>query len=71
MKVSYTTGQSTSPACGYQAGVSDVGTKDLIVNNEISGAGYTPISGDCAGTPAAFIRSIDADSSARGLSSNK
>jgi len=69
--VTNTTGQSMSPACGYQAGISDVGTKDLIVNNEISGVGYTPISGDCAGTPAAFVRFIDADPSARGLKSNK
>jgi parallel beta-helix repeat protein len=69
--VTNTTGQTISPACGYQAGISDVGTKDLIVNNEISGAGYTPISGDCAGTPAAFVRVIDADPSARGVSSNK
>ena len=69
--VTNTTGQTISPACGYQAGVSDFGTKDLIVNNEVSGTGYTPISGDCAGTPAAFVRSIDAVPSARGLSSNK
>jgi parallel beta-helix repeat protein len=69
--VTNTTGQTTSPPCGYQAGVSDFGTKDLIVNNEVSGAGYTPVSGDCAGTPAAFVRSIDAVPSARGVSSNK
>ena len=73
--VTNTTGQSTSTstsaACGYQAGISDVGSKDLIVNNEISGVGYTPISGDCAGTPAAFVRFIDADPSARGVKSNK
>jgi hypothetical protein len=69
--VTNTTGQTMSPPCGYQAGISDVGTKDLIVNNSISGAGYTPISGDCAGTPAAFVRFIDADPSARGVSSNK
>jgi hypothetical protein len=69
--VTNTTGQTMSPACGYQAGISDVGTKDLIVNNEITGAGYTPVSGDCAGTPAAFVRFIDADPSARGVKSNK
>jgi hypothetical protein len=69
--VTNTTGQSISPACGYQAGISDVGTKDLIVNNDISGAGYTPISGDCAGTPAAIVRFVDADPSARGVSSNR
>ena len=67
--VTNTTGQNAT--CGYQAGISDVGTKDLIVNNEISGAGYTPISGDCAGSPAAFVRFIDADPSARGIKSNK
>jgi hypothetical protein len=67
--VTNTTGQS--PTCGYQAGISDVGTKDLIVNNSISGVGYTPVSGDCLGSPAAFVRSIDADVSARGVSSNK
>ena len=67
--ITNTTGQT--PTCGYQAGISDLGTKDLIVNNDISGAGYTPVSGDCAGTPAAFVRSIDADPSARGVSSNK
>ena len=31
-----------SATCGYQAGVSDVGHKDAIVNNKISGLGYTP-----------------------------
>jgi hypothetical protein len=67
--VTNTTGDTAT--CGYQAGVSDVGTKDGIVNNTISGIGYTPITGDCAGTPAAFVRSIDADSSARAVSSNK
>jgi hypothetical protein len=67
--VTNTSGQNA--ACGYQAGISDVGTKDLIVNNEISGTGYTPISGDCAGTPTAFVRFIDADPSARGIKSNK
>ena len=67
--VTNTTGQNAT--CGYQAGISDVGTKDLIVNNEISGAGYTPVSGDCAGSPAAFVRFIDADPSTRGLNSNK
>jgi hypothetical protein len=69
--ITNTTGDSMSPACGYQAGISDVGTKDLIVNNSISGLGYTPVSGDCFGTPAAFVRFIDADASARGVSSNK
>ena len=67
--VTNTTGYSAT--CGYQAGVADVGHKDLIVNNEISGVGYTPVAGDCSGVPAAFVRRIDADSSARGVSSNK
>jgi len=68
--VTNTTGYSA--ICGYQAGISDVGTKDLIVNNSISGFGYTPQSGgDCTGTPPAFLRFIDADASARGVNSNK
>lgn len=59
-------------ACGYQAGVADVGHKDLIVNNSISGVGYTPqVAGDCGGTPPAFLRFIDVDSSTRGVPSNK
>jgi hypothetical protein len=58
--------------CGYQAGVSDVGHKDLIVNNKVSGFGYTPTpTGDCTGTHPAFLRFIDLDSSARGAPSNK
>jgi parallel beta-helix repeat protein len=57
--------------CGYQAGVSDVGTKDAIVNNTISGFGYTPQAGDCLGTSHAFLRFVDAGSSARGVGSNK
>jgi len=67
--VTNTTG--TSSTCGYQAGVSDNGKKDLIVNNTISGLGYTPVSGDCDGTPAAFVRAIDLLSKARGVPSNK
>ena len=67
--VTNTTGENAT--CGYQAGVSDVGTKDQIVNNSISGLGYTPVSGDCNGTPKAFVRSVDAGSSARGVGSNK
>lgn len=68
--VTNTTGDS--PTCGYQAAVSDVGTKDGIVNNSISGVGYTPtVGGDCTGTPSAFLRFIDAGSSARAVNSNK
>jgi hypothetical protein len=67
--VTNTTGYNAT--CGYQAGISDVGHKDLIVNNSISGLGYTPVSGDCGGTPPAFLRRVDIDSSARGVPSNK
>jgi hypothetical protein len=70
--VTNTTGDTVSPACGYQAGVSDVGHRDAIVNNSISGFGYTPTaSGDCTGPHPAFLRFIDTDSSARALPSNK
>lgn len=68
--VTNTTGFSAT--CGYQAGIADVGIKDLIVNNSISGLGYTPTAGgDCTGSMPAFLRFIDADPSARGVSSNK
>jgi hypothetical protein len=44
----------------------------VIVNNTISGFGYTQqAGGDCTGTPPAFLRFIDAGSSAHGVSSNK
>ena len=63
--VTNTTGFNAS--CGYQAGIADNGKKDLIVNNAISGLGYTKVAGDCP-----FLRFIDLTSSkARGLSSNK
>jgi Periplasmic copper-binding protein (NosD) len=67
--VTNTTGYSS--VCGYQAGVADVGTKDGIINNSISGFGYTPTAGDCPGSMPAFLHFIDASSSARGVSSNK
>jgi hypothetical protein len=68
--VTNTTGYSA--ACGYQVGIADVGHKDLIVNNKISGAGYTQQNPDCSGTPApAYLRFIDLDSSTRGAPSNK
>jgi hypothetical protein len=67
--VTNTTGYSAT--CGYQAGIADVGHRDLIVNNSISGVGYTPQVPDCSGTPQAFLRFIDLDSSARGVPSNK
>jgi parallel beta-helix repeat protein len=66
--VTNTSGQNAT--CGYQAGISDFGNRDLIVNNSISGVGYTPVSGDCGGTPAAFLRFIDADTSAHVAGSN-
>jgi parallel beta-helix repeat protein len=67
--VTNTTGWDAN--CGYQAGVSDVGHKDAIVNNTIGGIGYTPVKDDCTGTAHAVLRFIDADSSARGVGSNK
>jgi hypothetical protein len=68
--VTNTTGYNAT--CGYQAGISDVGHKDQIVNNMVSGVGYTPqAAGDCLGTPPAFLRFLDVDSSARGVPSNK
>lgn len=41
---------------GYQAGVSDVGNNDKIINNTISGAGYDPLA-----NPSAYTVNIDAD----------
>lgn len=38
--VTNTTGFSTTPACGYQAGISDLGNHDVLALNSISGAGY-------------------------------
>ena len=38
--VTNTSGFSTSPLCGYQAGVSDLGNHDVIAFNSIYGAGY-------------------------------
>ena len=67
--VTNTTGFSAT--CGYQAGISDLGHKDVFVNNSIKGVGYTPQAGDCTGTDLAFLRLIDADSSARVSPSNK
>jgi parallel beta-helix repeat protein len=67
--VTNTTGLNAT--CGYQAGIADVGHKDLIVNNKISGFGYEPQTPDCSGTPPAFLRHVDLDSSARAKPSNK
>lgn len=41
---------------GYQAGVSDVGNNDKIINNTISGDGYNP-----SAFPTAYVVEIDAD----------
>jgi parallel beta-helix repeat protein len=61
-----------SALCGYQAGIADAGHKDLIVNNSISGFGYTKqANGDCSGAPPAYLRFVDTDSSSRGVPSNK
>ena len=68
--VTNTTGDSAT--CGYQVGIADLGTKDLIVNNSVSGFGYTPTaSGDCTGLMPAFLRFIDVTTKARGVPSNK
>lgn len=68
--VTNTTGYSA--ACGYQAGISDVGHKDTFINNSISGFGYTPtVGGDCTGTTPAYLRFVDADSSARFIGNTK
>jgi hypothetical protein len=67
--VTNTTGDGAT--CGYQAGVSDLGHRDAIVNNKISGFGYTKQAGDCTGTSHAYLRFIDTDSSARAVPSNK
>jgi hypothetical protein len=67
--VTNTTGLNAT--CGYQAGVADAGLKDLIVNNSISGVGYTPQVPDCSGTSPAFLRFVDPGSGARGVPSNK
>ena len=49
---------SGNVAIGYQAGVSDVGSNDKIINNGISGLGYT-----APGNAATFAAPIDADPS--------
>ncbi len=42
---------------GYQAGIADVGNKDVISNNKISGLGYAPTD-----TPVALVKPIDGTS---------
>ena len=51
-------GCTISGCQGYQAGVSDVGNNDKIINNTISGDGYT-----APGNGATFATPIDADPS--------
>ena len=65
-EVTNTTGFSTTPPCGYQVGIADLGKKDLIVNNSVSGTGYTKVPSDCP-----FLRFIDVTTKARGVPSNK
>lgn len=38
--VTNTSGYSTTPPCGYQAGISDFGNGDSLTGNKISGTGY-------------------------------
>jgi hypothetical protein len=56
------TGWSASPAVGFQAGVSDLGNRDDICENAISGAGYAPLGAthSLPHPPApAFVRPVD------------
>src|SRR5207249_11700493 len=53
--ITNTLNNSNTTGCGsigYQAGISELGTKDNIVNNKISGNGYVPSSPPpvCSGT---------------------
>jgi hypothetical protein len=59
LRNSNTTGCSST--MGYQAGVSDFGTKDSFVNNKISGSGYTPATNKlaCKGTALTWKAPID------------
>src|SRR5436190_704300 len=56
------TGWSVNPAVGFQAGVSDLGNRDEICENAISGAGYAPL-GATHSLPhplaPAFVRPVD------------
>ncbi|HJY56148.1 MAG TPA: hypothetical protein VJ418_07190 [Streptosporangiaceae bacterium] len=40
LAVTNTSGASTTPLCGYQAGVQEFGNHDVITENRISGTGY-------------------------------
>jgi hypothetical protein len=51
-----------SSAVGYQAGIEDIGNRDVMCGNNISGAGYAPR--DATNSlpsppPPAFVRPID------------
>jgi hypothetical protein len=52
--ITKTDGRTNNYYGGYQAGVSDVGNNDKIINNNISGSGYDGALGD-------YIYSVDAD----------
>lgn len=43
----HTSNVSGCGAVGYQAGISEIGLNDMIKKNKITGAGYTPPSGNC------------------------
>jgi parallel beta-helix repeat protein len=63
-----------SASMGYQAGVSEFGNKDNIVNNKISGTGYLPASNlpSCSGAAAVWKTPIDTSGSqAAHISNNK
>lgn len=47
--------------CGYQAGVSDVGNNDKVINNNISGVGYA--TSTTAGGGCTYTIAVDADPS--------
>ncbi len=44
---------------GYQAGVDDIGDRDVICDNVISGAGYAPLGSLPDPAPPAFVRPVD------------
>jgi hypothetical protein len=56
--VTNTSGQSTSPLCGYQAGIQEFGNHDVITFNDISGEGYLNHP-TCTGAPPAVTFRID------------
>lgn len=47
------------PDIGYQAGVDDIGDRDVICDNVISGAGYAPLGSLPNPAPPAFVRPVD------------